>query len=388
MNYPRIAIDLGGLDRLWPGAGLYRYAIDLVCSLAELRSTAQFLVLGATPEPVDDLAGVFQSDTGWEYHHFPRSGGFASAYLDHLRLAFLLKSLRADLCHCLHSFAPVVAPCSVIGTVHDLMFELFPEYADAVRSRPYRIYRWSVRRRLQRIICISQSTANDLQRLWGVSTNRIDVVPSGLRVFRENNEISFPENHILRRLPPGPLLSSPFNLEPRKNLHTLLAAFAKVRQKFPQIPLVLYGRGGWTEEREESYRQQIENLGLGKQVIETGVLSDTDLWYLYKKTSIFVFPSLYEGFGYPVVEAMAAGACPVVRGVSAMAETVGMAGLQVEPFTANTLADAIFNLLIQDPKRRMLGEMAAERARQFTSQKMAQGTFETYSRVLKRKALS
>lgn len=384
MNRPRIALDLGGLDGLWPGAGLYRYAVDLVHSLAELNPPTRFVALGATPRPIPDLAGVFQSDGAWEYRHFSRSNGFGSAYLDHLRLAAVLKSVRADLCHSLHSFAPVVAPCPVVGTLQDMMFELFEEYGMAVRSRPYRIYRWAVRRRLRRVICPSQTTADDLRRLWQVSPARIDVVPHGLRAFGSAAATTAPDNPTLRQLPPGPLVSSPLNLEPRKNLHTLLAAFAQVRRRFPHLPLVLYGRGGWSDEREQGYRRQLRELGLSRVVIEPGVLSDADLWHLYRRTAVFVFPTLYEGFGYPVVEAMAAGACPVVRGKSAMAESVGAAGVQVEPFTPDALAGAVCDLLTDEPRRQALAAAAAERARLFTSRRMAEGTFDTYARVLGR----
>lgn len=382
MTPPRIALDLGGLDGLWPGAGLYRYAVDLVHSLSELCPPARFVVLGATPQPVADLSEVFHNGSKWEYLHFARTGGLGTAYLDHLRLAVTLKRLRADLCHCLHSFAPVVSSCPVVGTVQDMMFELFPEYATAVRSRPYRMYRWAARRRLRRIICPSQTTADDLHRLWGVPLARIDVVPHGLRVFGSETVVNSPDNPKLRQLPTDPLLTSPLNLEPRKNLHTLLAAFTQVRRHFPLTSLVLYGRGGWNDERERNYRRQLEELGLCEAVIETGVLSDSDLWHLYRRTAVFVFPTLYEGFGYPVVEAMTAGACPVVRGLSAMAESVGPAGVQVEPFTPEALAGAVCQLLTDTPRRLTLAAAARERSRLFSSRRMAEGTFHTYSRVL------
>ncbi len=384
MRPPRIALDLGGLDGLWLGAGLYRYAVDLVHALAALDPPARFVVLGATPEPVPDLRPVFARPGGrWAYRPFARAAGFAAAYRDHARVAAALAAARADLCHCLGGFAPVVAPCPVVVTVHDLMYELFPEYAAAVRSRPYRLFRWAVRRRVRRAVCISRATAADLHRLWGVPVRAIDVVPHGLRAFCPGAAAGRPENPALRGLPAGPVISSPLNLEPRKNLGALLEAFARVRAAAP-ASLVLYGRAGWGDDRERAYRAHLARLGLTGVVVETGILSDPDLWWLYRRTSVFAFPSLYEGFGYPVVEAMAAGACPVVRGASAMAEVVGPAGVMVEPVTGETLAAAVAGLLADEPRRRALAAAAEARAGEFTARRMAGGTFATYTCALRR----
>lgn len=382
MTRPRIVLDLGGLDALWPGAGLYRYAVDVVRELADLAPPAVFVVLGHSPQPVPDLAPAF-TGRGWEYRHFPRDGGRGSAYLDHLRMARTLADVRADLCHCLHSFAPAFSPCPVVVTLQDMMFELFPEYHQAVASRPYRIYRWVVRRRVRRVICPSRTSADDLRRLWGVPERRIRVVPHGIRAFEPGMLTVVPENPTLRGLPAGRLISSPLNLEPRKNLRTLLAAYTGVRTRFSDIPLVLYGRGGLAEGREREYRQELERLGLTEAVVEPGVLTDAELWWLYRRSALFVFPSLYEGFGYPVVEAMAAGVCPVVRGCSSMAELVGPAGVQVEPFTSESLAAAMVELLEDAPRRAALAAAAAERAREYTARRMAQGTFDVYTQLLR-----
>ncbi len=384
MKQPRIVLDLGGLDALWPGAGLYRYAVDLVHALADLSPPARFVVFGGFREPIEDLKDVFTQAGGrWEYYYFQRSAGFASAYRDYLRLPLALAAVRADLCHCLHTFAPLLAPCPLVVTIHDMMFELFPEYAKAVQSRPYRIFRWVVRRNVRRVLCSSQTTADDLVRLWNVPSRRIDVVPLGLRVFNPDRKLHGPKNEVLNRLCTGPVLSSPLNLEPRKNLITLLEAFAQVRERRPDVQLVVYGKGGWADDRERQYRADLDRLGLTGSIFEPGFIDDMDLWYLYKRTSVFVFPSLYEGFGYPVVEAMAAGACPVVRGCSSMAETVGSAGVQLEPFSSSRLASAVSALHAEERRRDALAAAAVSRAAQFTSRRMAEGTFAVYSRVLR-----
>ena len=383
MSKSCIAIDLAGLDGLAPGTGLYRYAVDLLHALKELAPPARFIVLGALPEPVNDLKPLVEDgDAAWDYVHFPRATGFASSYRDHVRLSALLTRVRADLCHCLHMFAPVLAPCPVVVTIPDMMFELFPEYAGAVRSRPYRVFKWCARRRVRRVICPSQTSADDLARLWGISRRRIDVVPHGLRMFRNDARPAAGSENGAQAT--GPVITSPLNLEPRKNLIALLEAFALVRPRFPTARLLLYGKAGWSAEREAKYRSDLDRLGLTGSVSEPGVLSDAVLWSLYCRSTLFVFPTLYEGFGYPALEAMAAGTCCVVRGCSAMAEVVGTAGVQVEPLTPARLAAAIADLLADEPRRRRLAHEGRIRAGLFTSERMARGTFDSYVRCLRR----
>ena len=126
----------------------------------------------------------------------------------------------------------------------------------------------------------------------------------------------------------------PYNLEPRKNLAALVSAFAQALPAAPAARLVLYGRAAVTPEREVEFDRTVAALGVRQAIVRTGFLTDDQLGWLYRRATIFAFPSLYEGFGYPVLEAMAAGACVVARGASAMAEVMDEAGVAVE--TAST----------------------------------------------------
>src|SRR5262245_1863546 len=189
---------MGGLDGLSCGHGLFRYVVDLIQALAELAPPARFVVLGAYPEPIADIAPVF-ADPQWEYRYFPRSVGVAAAYRDQARMPFALAQAGVDLYHCLHTVVPLAAVCPLVVTVHDMMFELFPEYAAALQTRPYLMFKWGLQRRARRVICPSRTSAADLARLWNVETARIDVVPHGLRIFG-GEPAGEPENETLRRL--------------------------------------------------------------------------------------------------------------------------------------------------------------------------------------------
>lgn len=383
----RIVLDLGGLDGLWPGAGLFRYVVDLVLALSELRPNgARFFVLGSFDQPIADLASVFSGAGAgqFEYVPFRRATGSGSMLRDQMSLSLALARLRADLCHCLHTVAPAVAPCPLVVTIHDMMYELFPEYAATVRSRPYRLFRWITRRRVARAICISRTTANDLHSLWQIPRERLEVVYHGSRVFGGDDRPApeQPESPLLAGLGSEPVVTSPLNLEPRKNLVTLLEAYAWLLSHRPDAQLVLFGKGGWAPDREARYAGDLRRLGLADRVIRPGFLSDADLRWLYRRAAVFAFPTLYEGFGYPVLEAMACGTPAVVRGCSSMAEVVGDTGALVEPLTAEAFGAAILELLSDEAQRSEQGKRARQRARQFTSQRMAEQTYAVYQSVL------
>jgi glycosyltransferase involved in cell wall biosynthesis len=187
---------------------------------------------------------------------------------------------------------------------------------------------------------------------------------------------------LARERPSAAVLVSPYNLEPRKNLSGLIAAVVKLRERYPALKLLLFGRAGVTPEREAEFQRVVRDLNLDDVIEKTGFIGDDDLQRVYRTGDVFVFPSFYEGFGLPVLEAMASGACVVARGASAMAEVVGEAGVLVETKNADVLAAAIAALLEDPRRRRQLGEAAQRRAQAFTVQRMAKLTYESYRTAL------
>ena len=383
MAKPRIAIDFSGLDHLSIRNGQYRYAVDLVEGLAGLHLEAEFIVLGSRPLPVAELQALFETP-GWRYLESVRHDGRAAYYRNQLGLAWTALREGVDLLHVLHSPVPVFAPCPMVVTIFDLMYELFPEYAQAARSRSYRIDRWAVTHRARRLISISATTADDLDRLWGIRRTRIDVVPLGSRFVTSTNLHGGNRDRRTRfgELRSGETLLSPYNLEPRKNLEALLKAVAALRREYPQLRLLLFGRAAVDSAREQQFDRSVAELGLHDAVHLLGPLDDTDLAWLYGHTTAFIFPSLYEGFGLPVLEAMASGACVVVRNASAMAEIVGATGVLVETADSDALAAAVAALLDAPERRAQLGAAARQRAAAFTIERMARLTYASYCATL------
>ncbi|MHC4481249.1 MAG: glycosyltransferase, partial [Planctomycetota bacterium] len=193
---PRVAIDLTRLDAISIKFGMRRYATDLIVGLSEVAPPAHILVLGSQPQPVPEIAHVFEMPEAFTYCRLPARAFRGALYLDHLRYGWTLSRERAALLHAPHTFIPLAAWCPVIVTVHDMMIELFPEYASTRRSREYRIYKWSLRHKARRAICISETTASDLTRLWGMPRDMVDIVLHGTDLERWQ-----------RSVPPSPSLA-------------------------------------------------------------------------------------------------------------------------------------------------------------------------------------
>jgi glycosyltransferase involved in cell wall biosynthesis len=374
-----VAFDFSGLDHLNPGNGQYRYCTDLLRGLARLQHGLAFVVIGSRPQPPPEVASVFDAGT-WRYVHLPGLSVRGAYYADHFRFARLFQRERVDLFHTAHTFVPR-APIPMVVTVYDLMTEIFPEYHERLHSRPYQRFKAAVQRKGTHAIAISETTAHDLRRLWHVPAARISTVPLGIEEVRPSATVG----EQLREAARSPFVLSPYNLEPRKNLGALVVAMSAVRRAAPGVRLVLYGRAAVTPEREAEFRDRVREAGLEAAVFLTGFVADEDLAWLYRAATVFVFPTLYEGFGLPVLEAMAAGTCVVARNQSAMAEVLGDAGVQVETRDPRVLAAAITALLADTQRRAALGRAARERAGRFTQEAMSRGTVAAYMRALERR---
>jgi len=376
-----IALDFRWLDRLNFGNGQYRYCVDLISSLAVLPLDFNFIVIGSQPSPPEPIRSIFQNGNWWRYVQLADWNIRGGQRTYPLRYRRLLRHHRVDLLHSLHSFLPPLSGARAVVTIYDMMFELFPEYQAAVDSKPYRAFKHAVQSTGPSIIAISEATANDVHRLWGIPRERISVV---YLCAQSATEQDLSRSSSVAEIAAKPFLLSPYNLEPRKNLISLLRAMADVRRHHPDVRLVLFGRAAVTPEREERFRADVRELGLQDRLVMTGFISDEELSLLYRRAALFVFPSLYEGFGLPVLEAMAAGACTVVRNQSAMAEILADAGVQTETRDPALLSTAIRSLLDDPTRRADLGHAAERRSQHFTREAMARNTLALYMKALGR----
>lgn len=281
------------------------------------------------------------------------------------------------------NYVPMPFDGPSIVTVYDLSFIRFPETHPPERVRYLERYFISRLPQVTHIITISEAMKTEISKMLSVPLERISVTPLAVNdsFTRTVPEVVEP---LLRRygLKSGGYILSVGTLEPRKNLPTLLQAYSTlsvgIRAKYP---LLLVGATGWLMEKLDD---QIGRLGIRENVIKAGYVPEKELPALYSGALMFVYPSLYEGFGLPPLEAMASGAPVIASDVSSIPEVVGDASIRIDPQDPDSLASAMTRLIEEPDLRRQLRNRGFERAALFSWPRCAEMTLEIYDRVARR----
>lgn len=266
-----------------------------------------------------------------------------------------------DLLHSMAFVTPLWQPAPTMLTVYDLSFLHFPERFPLLQ----RLYLRSQTRRscrsARRVVTISASGRDDVHRHFGVPLERIDVAQPGLeerfRPIAADKVAGFRERQQL----PEQFLLHVGTLQPRKNIPTLLEALAQLER--PDVPLVLVGGRGW---QYEEIFERIGTLGLHKQVQLTGYVSDEELPLWYNAASALVFPSVYEGFGLPIVEAMACGTPVIAADTPSSHEAAADAALLFAPRDVPRLVNHLLTVLDNKEQAATMRERGLAHAGQFT----------------------
>jgi glycosyltransferase involved in cell wall biosynthesis len=289
-----------------------------------------------------------------------------------------------DVFHANHLMVPAPRRTATLVSVYDLTPLRFPEFHLASnRFTARQLRRWTDR--ADRVIVNSQATSQDLQDLAGVDATRIRVVPLGVRACFRKLPVEEDAGGLLRELGlDRDYILAVGALEPRKNLPRLLKAFHILRENY-RIPhvLALAGPAGWSS---DGILEAIRELRLEQAVRVTGFVEDRILNILYNRASVLVYPTLYEGFGLPPLEAMAAG-CPVaVSNSSSIPEVVGDAGLYFDPEKPEEIASAVYRILDSPELRRRLVQSGLQRAQDFAWQKSAERVLAVYCEAREEKS--
>jgi len=283
-----------------------------------------------------------------------------------------------NLVHSLASTAPLWGRFRRVVTVHDLIYARFPEAHAGIRDKGMKVLVPQAVRRSDRVIADSLSTRDDLVELLGVRSDRIDVVPLGLGSVRRETPLD--EREVRARFDLGErrVLLSLSAKRPHKNLLALIGALARI----PAAERPVLVLAGYPTAHEAELRERAAGEGLAADVRFPEWLSAEELEGLWALAQAFVFPSLYEGFGLPVLEAMARGVPVACSNASSLPEVAGDAALLFDPHDESAIAEALRRLLRDPALRESLRTRGLARVAEFTWQRTARLTLESYRRAL------
>ena len=254
--------------------------------------------------------------------------------------------------------SPVLAPCPCVTVFHDLQHVHHPEYFRWFDLPFWKLLLWASAHRARRLIAVSQATRDDLVRVYGIAADRIDVVWHGVE----------PEFFALDRSHTEPFVLCVSTLHPHKNLDRLIRAYARRKRDWR---LVIAGMRGFFADSLDSL---IGDLGVRESVALTGWIPREELLQLYARAQAFVYPSTFEGFGMPVLEAMAAGLPVACSEIAPLREVAGDAVLYFDPLSEDAIADALERITTDPGLRTRLAEAGPARAREFTWERAARET--------------
>src|SRR3712207_2438419 len=356
-------------------AGNETYAANLVEALAEVDRENRYTVYVTKPEAEARFGGR------WGNVEVRKTLPHTPLVRIPLTLSAELRRRPVDLLHVQYT-APPLAPCPVVATIHDLSFEHIPE-TFKLRSRvQLRLTVRATARRAAHVIAPSEYTRRDLVETYGLDEGRVSAIPLAVAPrFRPVGDGAELERVRERYGISGEYVLAVGSIQPRKNLARLVRAYSALRRgrgrsNLPQ--LVLAGKQAWLY--GETLRA-VEAEGVADSTVLTGYVRETDLPALYSGALCFVYPSYFEGFGLPPLEAMSCGA-PVVAGDrTSLPEVVGDAGLLINPFDEGALAQAVGRLIDDPGLRRELRERGLGRARLFDWRETARMTLQVYRKV-------
>jgi glycosyltransferase involved in cell wall biosynthesis len=359
-------------------AGIGRYARELLRALAAHEDNIQYRVFyngsGVDGSALPDLTDRFR------VRALPVSDRVTNAVWHRLRLPLPIQTLVGgiSLVHSPDFTAPPALSRPSIITIHDLAFEREPECAvPSLRSYLQRVVPRAARR-ATRVVAVSENTKRDVMDLYGIPEEKISVIYEGVATSLRQRPGSYVAKTLVARLGIAePFILAVGTIEPRKNYPRLLDAYAVLRQRGLGRRLVIAGSPGWMY---QPVFDRIRDLGLTESITLLRP-SDDDLACLYAAADAFVYPSLYEGFGIPALEALSAGVPSAVTARSALPEVVGDAALLFDPTDVDAMADSIEGLLEDRTLAARLREAGPKQAAKFSWSRAAEQTVDLYRSI-------
>lgn len=376
-------IGLDGFPLAMPRTGIGHYTFELARSLALLSTDDEFELVSPVAFDPSLLAELKLDDSPSNLSAINPDRTRYSKRWWAIGLPLYLRRARLDLFHGTNYEGPLWNTNSTVVTIHDLSLLLHADKHEERLARRARRRLPITARSSVMIITATESVKREICEHLRVRPERVAVTPYAPR--RSFRPVPLKETIANRRRLgiEDEFILFVGTIEPRKNLLTLVRAFEEILRHTPQRPqLVIAGREGWLSDDLHSF---IERSAVKDRLLFTGYLPEEDLAALYSSCSLCVYPSLYEGFGLPPLEAMACGAPVITSNIPTIVETVAAAARLVAPTDTSALAAAIIELLNDKAERSRLSAAGLERAAQFSWEKTASQTMEVYREALKRR---
>jgi glycosyltransferase involved in cell wall biosynthesis len=368
----RVGIDATAVPLQRTGAG--NYIVNLIRTLGHVDRSNEYVIFGKSAHEEELSPDGEAANIRFIRQDFPGRG--ARLAWEQVGLPGQVRAHRLDVLHSPHYTMPLRHSARSVVTFCDMTFVLHPELHQMVKRVFFPTMMRLSARRADRLIAISESTRDDLVRMWGVDRAKVTAIPLAADPeFRPRDPAEIAETCGRYGLRPGDYILYVGMLEPRKNVDRLVEAFGLVADKLPGVDLVIAGRRGWMYDQIFA---RVEALGLGDRVRFTGYVLSRDLPALYGGARLFAYPSKYEGFGIPVLEAMSCGAPVVTTNVSSMPEVAGDATVLVAPDDVGGLAEALLRVSTDHALRDDLECRGLARAKTFSWERCARETIAVY----------
>jgi len=367
----RIAIDARKLRDY----GIGTYVRNLLRHLSRIDQRTEYVLLCRAA----DCAGI--EELGENFRAVPESAP-AYSIREQLRIPMDLRREGIDLFHAPHYVLPPLTPCRSIVTIHDCIHLRFPQYLPNRLAYAYaRSSLWVATHRSNRVLTVSEASKRDILRYFRVPESKINVIPNAI----DERFGEVPSADEVLRVRERYQLNDPFvlyagNIKPHKNLERLIEAFHTLRRGgLDTVKLLIIGD---EISKYAALRRAVHKYKLHKHVRFFGFVPDKTLAVLYRLASVFVFPSLYEGFGLPPLEAMASGTPVITSNVSSLPEVVGDAALLIDPYEADAIAQAMRRVLTDAALREDLRQRGLQRVKEFSWERSVRRVHAIYQEVI------
>jgi len=299
---------------------------------------------------------------------------------EQIYIPILILKNRINVVHSLHYSFPLL-PMKVkkVVTLHDMTFFLYPNFHKKLNVFFFKNMIKASMVFCDKIICVSEATKNDVIEILKIKESireKIAVIPLGVdepeEFFDEKNPIILLKNKLEKQK----YILFIGTIEPRKNIKSIIKAYSMLEKSYLDYKLVIVGRKGW---HYDGVYETVEELGLGDKIVFTDFVTDKEKNVLLSNCYLFVYPSFYEGFGIPVLEAMSFGIPTITSNISSMPEVAGDAGILINPLKVEEVANAMTLLLEDKSVYEDLKIKSLQQIKKFTWEKMAESTVKAYS---------